>query len=389
MAGKDDDFFGDGSGSGESEETNLDDFFQPAVSKPEPESAPPSEQEEPQFPASTESVPEAQPFPEEAGEPQPAPEAPSAPPEQPAAAEPPIESLFPTEQGSEGYASEEDSDDLPEAVPADEGGGKPKKSRFSLKVPRVAIFVLVGILVGAIIGGGGYFGYRYFLAGSGIFGIGKKSAEAPPAMPGKKAAQPGDEMPSEPKGDKTAAAGGGEATPGEKKARPYEPKPLPKMPPVKSPPKGTWSVHLERLALETSVAKDAQVVRKMGFTPFRAPENRSTRVTEFRVTAEYSGEDDANSAAWKIDDMGYRPRIKKSGGTYRIDVAVTYSAKDAGEIRRKLDSGGVKNVKVHKSRETKQLQALRVGPFKTKSEAGKAAGKLKRNGFAHAMVMKN
>jgi len=392
MAGKDDDFFGNGTGPGEGEEANLDDFFQPAVSEPGPESAPPPTppaQEEPQFPVSADSAPEVQPFPEETPVPQAVPESPPAAPPPPG--EPSIESLFPTERGSDQYAAEESSGEAEEAVLADETGDKPARPRISLKVPRLAIIIVIGVLVGAVIGGGGYFGYRYFLAGKGkADATVKKAVEAPAAFPVKRAARPGAEGPSAAKGDRAAAvAGGPAAEPDGRKMRPYKPEPQPQMPQIKKPPKGTWSVHLERLALESSVAKDAEIVRKAGLTPYRVPESRNTRVTEFIIVADYAKEEDAHSAAWKIHDMGYRPRIEKKGNGYRVEAAVTFSASDAGEIRRKLDAGGVKNVKVLKERKAKKLQALRAGPFRTRTEALEALKKLKSKGFPHAMVLKN
>jgi len=448
MAGKDD-FFGDGSGIGDSEDASLDDFFQPAVSESEP---PPPQQPEVAPPApEVPPAPQAPPVPEAPPAPEVTPSHPSMPDAQPFPEEPPDQSsfsiqppppdsgpdeqdsLFPMEKGAEmdAYAEEASDDSGVEIVEPDEtdkGEGKP--GIFS-KIPRVAIVILIAVVTAALVGGGGYFVYSKFIATKKDKTPKKTKVVAkapspivPKEVPAVEANQPESVSPSqplvanpkpEPKSKKAkkatkakkakkakkkpvtpVAAPKKKASPKPrktaktvKKVKPYKAKALEGLPPQKQPPRGTWAVHLERLALETTIVKDSQLVKKAGFDPFRIVERKSSQLTEYRLVAYFPSLNDAYSAAWKADEMGYRPNIKKGRKGATVVFVVSFSQNDAENMRGELEKKGLGKVKISKVRNSKRLQSLRVGPFDTEGEALSAAKKLKSGGFPHAMVIRN
>jgi len=417
MAGKDD-FFGDDSASGESGEASLDDFFQPAVTEPAPPPAPPEPSIAPPEPSAA-PPPEPTPMPPEpepsAPEPSPFPEIAAEPPPEPSLPEPsaPTESeigetLFPMEKGAEPPPVFDDEPELSEEPAAEEAPKEPKPGLFA-RIPRLAIFITIGIIAGALIRGGGYFGYKYYestkkkksakkepvsVATSpvvpketpAINGEPPRSVPAPVPGPKKKASRATSKKSGK---KKTTAATTSKKRGPKKKIKKYTPKPLPKLPPAKRLVHGMWLVHLERLALEDTLAKDAEIIRKAGLSPFRVIERRATQLTEYRLVANFANARDAHAAAWKADKLGFRPKVGTSGRKARVTFSVSFSRNYAEKQRNKLAAKGISNIKVVKVRSSRKLQSLRTGPYSTEAEARNAAQKLKGSGFPNAMVMRS
>ena len=257
-------------------------------------------------------------------------------------------------------------------------------------------------------GGGIYFGLNYYskkkaaqsvkpeVASSPIIAIEKPTTETPITPAGKQIKQP--QTPPKPTGaaPKTVPVKvtgkppepPKTTVPTKTEAKPYTPKPLPALPPIKSVSTPAWSVALERLALETSIARDAELVRKAGFQPFRVIENRSVSLTEHRLIIDFPNSNDAYALAWKVDKLGYRPEVAIKGRGATVTLAIAFSGAEAEKIRSDLSKQGISNIKIVTAQTTKRLQSLRAGPFNSDAEAQKAAEKLKGTGFPNSVVMR-
>jgi L-alanine-DL-glutamate epimerase-like enolase superfamily enzyme len=147
-------------------------------------------------------------------------------------------------------------------------------------------------------------------------------------------------------------------------------------------------VHLERVALLETLAKDGEKVRKAGFEPYRVPEARGTRVTEYKITISFDNLEEANNSARKILEMGYRPTVVKVGKGGKVIVATVFSEGASREIVAHLTGSGFQKVEVEKRANEIRLNALRVGAYDTEAQARETAEKLKQAGFSGASVIR-
>jgi len=319
------------------------------------------------------------------------------------------EPLFPIEKGLDLPPLTTDMNSGDDEVPAMiEEPPKASKPGFFDRIPRLAV-IITGVVIGAMLSGGGiYFGLNYYskkkaaqsvkpeVASSPIIAIEKPTTETPITPAGKQIKQP--QTPPKPTGaaPKTVPVKvtgkppepPKTTVPTKTEAKPYTPKPLPALPPIKSVSTPAWSVALERLALETSIARDAELVRKAGFQPFRVIENRSVSLTEHRLIIDFPNSNDAYALAWKVDKLGYRPEVAIKGRGATVTLAIAFSGAEAEKIRSDLSKQGISNIKIVTAQTTKRLQSLRAGPFNSDAEAQKAAEKLKGTGFPNSVVMR-
>mgnify|MGYP005831606915 CR=1 FL=1 len=408
-----DDFFGDDYTAGTSDESSLDDFFQPAVKEekpkepPKPKAAPPPKKPAPSPPSKKSALPPPPPPPP-----------------------PPVEDFAPvTDESISAPAMEEelfpikrDAAPPPQPPPPAEVAEpvettlteetlqpplteKPPmaitqpKGESSIK--RVALIVVGALIAVGILGGGGYIGYPKLLKllrkktpkPTKVVTKPETPIEKPQAVvPATEPIQPPSPtvatQPQSPKPKQPPTTSTPTSAPKAPPIEPFTPPPLPELPPVKSVAKGKWTVHLERLALMETIAKDAEKVRKAGFEPYRVVEPRATRLTEYRITISFDKLENANNSAKKIMEMGFRPTVIKIGKGGKVTVATVFSDSASRNIVSQLTGSGFKKVDVEKRVNLIKLTALRVGSYDTEAQAREAMEKLKQEGFPTASVIR-
>ena len=240
--------------------------------------------------------------------------------------------------------------DVPEAIPADNPGGKKK-----------LIILIAAIVAGvAVLGGGGYFAYTTFFAKQDD----PASAVRKPKPVTKSVA--------------TTEAPGKAAPEARKAAR------RPSVP-VRTPRRGTYGVQVGAYAVKSNVNAPAADLRGAGYKPYIVEKRQ--HVTLFEVVVGKGGtKEEATRMAKGLKAMGYRPKLKGKNGQYTV-LAITHPKKSLAEATvARLKKKNFSPVRISRRAGVRILNQLRVGEYRTAREADTVVARLKRTGMPAARV---
>jgi len=400
----DDEFSLDDDGFGSDTESSLDDFFQPTSPKKEKEEG--ADQVGGEEPSIDDFFSPPSP---PAGGPEP-PESEGLPIEKGKVAEtpPPAEPMFGTDDDEPDIV---EPPPMPEEEAYEEEEGAEKGPGF---LKRNLLWIVVGLAVVAVGLGGTYFAMTV------LFGPDQEQvAKAPPKSPEKKAspkkAQPKKSQPAKTAaantktGEKGAIKAGGEAEkkppvsitsePETKKtAPPPEPKkePVPPPEPQKEPKGhqpvpntfGPYSVQVGSYMLEASKDEPERKLKELGYATLSyAPFERTLKVYHVLVGQDMTREK-AQEVMKQLEDLGYAPELMPEQGGYVVKAYSYGSYSTAKSTRSKLRKAGVPPVTIRSETKQATLDQLRVGSYKTRTDANKALRDLKKNGFSSAIIVK-
>lgn len=168
---------------------------------------------------------------------------------------------------------------------------------------------------------------------------------------------------------------------------PVEPKPEKKHEPVASTG-GPYKVQVGSYMLEASKVEPESILKELGYNDFHyAPEQQTLKMYHVMVGKDLTREQ-ANEMMGRIEKLGYAPEMVPGAGGYRVKAYSYGSYSIAKSTRSKISGAGLGPVTIESETSQVTLDQLRVGSYKTKTEADKALRDLKRSGFPNAIIVK-